>query len=131
MSYAAARALTRYRTTEVQSRTPLELVAMLNDGLLRFLGLARDAIERRDIPGRREHLDRALAIIGELQSTLNLEQGGAIAAELDRLYDYATLRLLEAAMQNDVAPIDDVRRVFEILRDAWSTAARAAAEPPR
>jgi len=124
MTYAAARGLATYRTTEVQSRTPLELVTMLCEGVLRFLSTARDAIGRNDIPARRDALNRALAIVAELQSTLNMDRGGEIAAELDRLYEYANLRLLDAAMRNDTAPVDEVRRIFEILRDGWATIAR-------
>ena len=123
MSYAAVRGVASYRQTEVQSRTPLELVTMLYDGALRFLTSARDAIERRDIAARRDSLNKALAIIAELQSTLNMEQGGEVAAELDRLYEYSNLRLLDAAMRNDVAPVDEVRRILEILRDGWATLA--------
>jgi flagellar protein FliS len=129
MSYAAARGLATYRTTEVQSRTPLELVTMLYDGALRFLASARDAIARNDIPARRDALNRALAIIAELQSTLNMEGGGEVAAELDRLYEYATLRLLDAAMRNDAAPVDEVRRIFEILRDGWARIANGTTAP--
>jgi flagellar protein FliS len=111
----------------VQSRTPLELVVMLYDGALRFMGTAREAIERRDIPARREALSRTLAIISELQSTLNLAEGGQVAIELDRLYSYSNARLLDAAMKNEVAAVDDVKRVFEILRDGWNT---IATQPP-
>jgi flagellar protein FliS len=100
---------------------------MLYDGALRFLAVARDAVERRDIPARRDALNRTLAIVGELQGTLNMELGGEIAAELDRLYEYSNLRLLDAAIKNDVAPIDEVRRIFEVLRDGWATVARQAA----
>lgn len=117
------RGVETYRQTQVQSRTPLELVVLLYDGALRFLASARDAIDRDDVGARRDALDRTLAIISELQSTLNLEQGGDVAAELDRLYSYANLRVLDAAMRNDAAPLDEVRRVFEILRDGWSTIA--------
>ena len=49
----AQRMLSTYRQTEVQSRTPLELVVMLYDGGLAFLHQARAAIERNDIPARR------------------------------------------------------------------------------
>ncbi len=129
MSFAAHRGLASYRQVEVQSRTPLELVTMLYDGALRFLGTARDAIERRDINARREALNKALAIIAELQSTLNMEQGGEVAAELDRLYEYSNLRLLDAAMRNDVAPIDEVRRILEILRDGWAQISANAGTP--
>jgi flagellar secretion chaperone FliS len=124
---STARGLSSYRNTQVQSRTPLELVVMLYDGALRFMGTARDAIERRDIPARRDALSRTLAIISELQSTLNLQQGGQVAVELDRLYSYSNARLLDAAMKNDVVAIDDVKHVFEILRDGWNA---IATQPP-
>ena len=124
---STARGLSSYRNTQVQSRTPLELVVMLYDGALKFMGRAREAIERRDIPARREALSRTLAIISELQSTLNLAEGGQVAIELDRLYSYSNARLLEAAMKNEVAAVDDVKRVFEILRDGWNT---IATQPP-
>ena len=115
--------LEAYRRTQVQSRTPLELVVMLYDGALKFLAMAREGIDRRDMRARREGLERTLAIIGDLQSTLNFEQGGDIAVELNRLYSYANLRLLEAAMRNDAERVDEVRRIFEILRDGWATIA--------
>ena len=130
MSFAG-RGLDSYRQTQAQSRTPVELVVMLYDGALRFMAAARAAIERRDIPARREALSRTLAIISELQSTLKLEEGGELAASLDALYGYANLQLLEAAARNDVKPVDEVRRVFEILRDAWGQIAAPAAAGSR
>ena len=130
MSFAG-RGLDSYRQTQAQSRTPLELVVMLYDGALTFLSVARDAIERRDIPARRKALSNALAIISELQSTLKIEEGGELAASLDELYGYASRRLLEAAAKNDVTPLDEVRKVFEILREAWSSIATPAAAGSR
>ena len=93
-----ARGASAYRQTQIQSRTPLELVVMLYDGALRFIGAARDAVERHDIPARRDALNRALAIVSELQNTLNLRDGGEVAASLDRLYSYVNDRLLAAAI---------------------------------
>lgn len=115
--------LNAYRQTEVQSRTPLELVVMLYDGALRFLAVAHDAVVRRDIPARRDALARVLAIVSELQSTLDLERGGVVATDLDNLYTYITARLMDAAAKNDTAPLDDARRLLETLRGAWQTIA--------
>jgi flagellar protein FliS len=126
MSFAQ-KGLNSYRQTQVQSRTPLELVVMLYDGALRFMTAAREAIERRDIPARREAISRTLAIVSELQSTLNLEQGGQLASSLDGLYDYANMRLLDAAAKNDVTPIDEVHKLFTTLRQAWSDIATPVA----
>src|ERR1700730_304594 len=106
MSITATRASSSYKQIQAQSRTPLELVVMLYDGALKFMAKARDAIERRDIPARREALSRTMAIVSELQNTLNLKDGGEVAISLDRLYSYSNTRLLEAAMKNDVKAVD-------------------------
>jgi len=121
------RGLDAYKTTQVQSRTPLELVVMLYDGAIRFVGTARDAVERRDIPARRDALSKAMAIVSELQSTLNMDAGGDIAVNLDHLYDYVNERLITAAMKNSVEPLDEARKVLDTLRDGWATIATAPA----
>jgi len=118
--YAALRATDAYRQTEVRSRTPLELVVMLYDGALQFMSAADEAIRRRDIAGRKTAISKALAIISELQSTLNMDQGGEIAASLDELYRWSSVRLLDATVQNDTAPLEEVIGVFRTLRDGWS-----------
>jgi flagellar protein FliS len=124
---SAHRGLASYKQTQVQSRTPLELVVLLYDGALTSLQLARQAIERRDIRARRDALERALAIVSELQSTLDMTDGGDIAATLDELYGFVTGRLIQAATDNAVAPIDDALRVLTPLRDGWATLAAAPA----
>lgn len=125
------RVVSAYKQTEVQSRTPLELVVMLYDGGLKFLHQTREAIERNDIRARRDASARALAIVSELQNTLNMEQGGDVARQLDELYSYVNGRILQAAMDNAAAPIDDAARVLSMLRDSWATLARQADQPVR
>jgi flagellar protein FliS len=124
MSYPGTRA---YRVAEVQSRTPVELIVMLYDGALRFLALARDAVARRDIRTRREAISRLLAILAELQGTLDFERGGDMAVSLDALYDYMMRRIMDAAAAQDPAPLDEVRRLLETLREGWQAIAQAPA----
>jgi len=52
-----------------------------------------------------------------------MADGGAVAATLDDLYAYVNGRLLVAASENAVGPLDDAIRVFAGLRDAWATVA--------
>ena len=133
MPALALQASNAYRQTEVQSRTPLELVVMLYDGALRFLAQARDAIERKDIRARREAISRALAIMSELQSTLDMDKGGVISEKLDSLYAYINGRLIEASSRQNARPVDEAARLLTTLRDSWAEAARetAAAAPGR
>ena len=117
----------QYFRTQVRSSAPLELVVLLYDAALRATATARDAMITRDIPARRAALSKAMAIINELQSVLDLDHGGTIAEELDRLYTWINSRLLDAVVKQDVKPIDEVRRVLETLRGAWHTIATAPA----
>ena len=132
MSSIALRAVGSYRQTEVQSRTPLELVVLLYDGAITFVTAARTAIECHDVPGRTRAISRAMAIISELQSTLDLEAGGAVATSLDGLYFYITRRLVDASFKRDVKALDEVVGLLTPLRDAWSAIAPGTgAQVPR
>ena len=103
---------------------------MLYDGALRFVGEARAAVARNDIAGRSEAVSRTLDIISELQNTLNVEQGGKIAEELDRLYTYIATRLLDVT-RGDAAAADEIHKLLGTLRDAWSQATQTAPTPAR
>jgi flagellar protein FliS len=116
---AASRAAQTYRRIESESRSPLELVVMLYDGALRFLGEGAEAAARGDIRARSHAISRALAIITELQNTLDLEKGGDVADQLDDLYTYITSRLIDVALKKDETAIDEVRRLLTPIRDAW------------
>jgi len=116
----AARAAQVYRQIDTESRSPLELVVMLYDGALRFLGEAADAAARNDLRARGRAISRVLAIIGELQSTLDVEKGGVVADQLDDLYTYITSRLLDVTLKQDLTAIDEARKLLSPIRDAWS-----------
>jgi flagellar protein FliS len=116
----ASRGINAYRQTEVQSRSPLELVVMLYDGALRFMRDARTAFDQRDIRKRGEAISRTMAIIDELQNTLDMKAGGDIAVSLDQLYTFVRERLLDASMRQDPAPVDEAIKVMTNLRDGWS-----------
>jgi len=128
MQHTLARGAEAYRQTHVQSRSPLELIVMLYDGALRFLRETEEAMTRGDLVAKREALNRALAILTELQSTLNIDQGGQTAASLDSLYTYMIARLTEANLQKKPALVQEVITLLTGLRDAW--AAVAQTPPP-
>jgi flagellar protein FliS len=99
---------------------------MLYDGAIRFMDAAKDAIERRDIRARRDALSRAIAIVGELKSTLDMERGGELAKQLDQLYGFVQTRLLDAARLQQAQPINECRAVFDSLREGWRSIAAGA-----
>jgi len=123
----AGRGIDSYRQNEIQSRSPLELVVMLYDGALRFTADARDAMVRRDIRGRQQNLSRAMAIVSELQSTLDMDTGGEVAEHLDKLYEFVRDRLMDASTTQALQPLDEARRVLATLREGWLAISRASA----
>ena len=125
----AARGALAYQKVDAQSRSPLELVVMLYDGAIRFLGDARDAHARNDHQARATGVSKALAIVGELQSTLNLEDGSTLALELDRLYDYMFGRLLEVTMKKDMSALEEVRQLLVTVREGWVQVSTATSPP--
>jgi flagellar protein FliS len=126
----AARGAMAYQKVDAQSRSPLELVVMLYDGAIRFLGEALDAHERKDQWARATAVSKALAIVGELRSTLNLEEGSSVALELERLYDYMMGRLLDVTTKRDLSGLAEVRQLLVTVREGWVQVS-AATPPPR
>jgi flagellar secretion chaperone FliS len=125
MQQTLARGAQAYYQTQIQSRSPLELVVMLYDGGLRFLQQTVDAMKSGDLVAKRDSLSRAMAIVTELHGMLDLEQGGEVAASLDSLYTYMMERLTAANQKRDPAPVAEVMRLMTGLRDAWSQVAQA------
>lgn len=116
-----------YRQVDAQSRSPLELVVMLYDGALARLTEADAAASRGDLPARGTAVSKALAIVTSLQENLNIEAGGSVAVELDRLYTYSSQRLLDVTIKQDVSGIQEVRRLLSQLREAWHQIAQPEA----
>ncbi|MEW5981035.1 MAG: flagellar export chaperone FliS [Acidobacteriota bacterium] len=113
------RAVAEYRRTEIQCGTPLELVVRLYDAMLCEVARASAAMRAGDMRAKRDALSRSLAILGELQSSLDLRQGREIAVSLDSLYTYAMARLTEANVRRDAGALDEVHALLVPLRDAW------------
>ena len=103
---------------------------MLYDGALRFIAEAVEADANRQIARRGHAISRTLAIIGELQNTLNVKEGGDLAAELDRLYAYMQQRLLDVTMKKDKSALPEVQKLLSMLREAWMKIADPAAQAP-
>lgn len=108
-----------YRKSTVDTSDNVRLVSLLFDGAVNFLKVARGKMEQRDIAGKGIYLGKVTAIVGELNSSLNMEQGGEIARNLRRLYDFVLDRLLKANLKNDLVALNEAERVLEMLRSGW------------
>ena len=131
MLASMSRGAQAYYQTQIQTQSPIELVVMLYDGALRFMRTAAEAMGRHDLAAKRDAISRALAIISELQSTLNLDAGGDIATSLDALYTYVNGRLLDANIKGELDAVHESVKLLTPLRDAWAQIAASASQPSR
>ena len=108
-----------YRQQSVLTATPGQLVVMLYDGALRFLLQASTAQRGGDHLLCDAKLRRAEAIVDELHSSLDKEQGGEIASRLEGIYVFCKRHLMEARIERDPAMIEKVSELLAELREAW------------
>jgi len=109
----------QYVTTQVGTADRLQLVIMLYDGAISFLGQAKEKMAARDAAGKGLLIGRALDIIAELNASLNFQAGQELAANLFHLYNFMTGHLTEANLNWDSAALDEVLGMLLQLREAW------------
>jgi flagellar protein FliS len=119
----AMAALRQYQTVNTQAQvsdaSPHRLIQMLMEGGLSRLAQAKGVMMHGQHAAKGELLSKAIGIIGGLRESLDLQQGGEIAANLDRLYEYMVSRLVEANIGNDVAIIDEVAELLRNVKSGW------------
>lgn len=128
MSYAPA---AQYQEVAARSASPAQLVVMVYDHLLLNLRRARLAAEQQNVELRLASVDRARAALAELLATLDMERGGAVAAQLGSLYTFLLSELVELGSRPQPERHDRVIAMAAELREAFATiaAAPAAAVP--
>lgn len=103
----------------VESASPHRLIQMLIDGALAKLSQAKGHLKINDIQKKGNDLSIAISIIGGLRDSLDHDKGGAIANNLEDLYEYMTYRLMEGNLKNDEQIIDEVHGLLMEIKSAW------------
>jgi flagellar protein FliS len=116
-TYASPQA---YREAAALTASPAQLVVMLYDGVERFLRQAEVVMGEGDVVRCNDRLQRAEAIIDELLSTLDKEQGGQVAERLEGIYVFCKRLMLEARLEHAPAKLETARRFMRELRESWA-----------
>ena len=111
-----------YRRNQVLSASPEKVVVLLYDGAIKQLSRAQAGLADRSSSQSESvgiALGKAMAIVGELRSCLDMERGGQIAQDLDRLYDYCLEQIYTTNIERRPDPIDPPIRVLRTLKEGW------------
>lgn len=107
--------------TAVSMADPHRMTLMLYDGAIEALRLAQAHMGTRRVAAKCEAIGKALRIVEEgLKASVDRAAGGELAERLIALYDYITMRLLQANLRNDRKALEEASRLLSELRSAWA-----------
>jgi flagellar protein FliS len=113
-----------YRTRAVEGASPVGLVVLLYGGAITALMRAISAIEANNIEKRVNELNKVLAILAELQGTLDFEKGGAVAEQLEKFYVVMRSQVLEASIKNSRSILEDLIKTMTGIKETWQQVER-------
>ena len=112
-------AIQTYQEHAVTTQTRGRLVVLLYDGAIKFLEQAKRELAAGHFAEKGTYINKALAILNELDACLDMEKGGEVAANLRRLYQFMIRHLNEANVQRDAQRIQDVIDCLQDLNEGW------------
>lgn len=107
-----------YKRVNVETASQGKLIVMLFSGAIQRAHEAKRQMEKGNSQGVHDHLIRAQEIVSELRGSLNMK-AGAIATDLDRIYEYFQHLLVKANVRKESAPIDECVELMTRMRDTW------------
>lgn len=117
------KALGEYSSVAAEAETGYasqhRLVQMLMEGFLSRVAIAKGQLERNEIMEKSASISSAMAIVNALRSSLDMEVGGEIAANLADLYSYMYNRLIDANARNEIEALTEVSSLMSEIKTAW------------
>ena len=110
------------RDAVVESEDPQALIMILLDELLRAMCSYANLVEKDKSNEARKnnHFTRSLTMLYGLQSCLNFDEGGEVAENLFRLYEYARVLLLNTSQTGQTDGTQVAISSLTEIREAWS-----------
>ncbi len=110
------------RDAVVESEDPQALIMILLDELLRAMRSYANLLEKDKSNEARKnnHFTRSLTMLYGLQSSLNFDEGGEVAENLFRLYEYARVQLLNTSQTGQIDGTQVAISALTDIREAWS-----------
>ena len=120
----------QYRTVRshglVADASPTRLVQIMFEHVLSNLATAHGCMQRihnnmplNDVIAKGNAIGKAVRLIGQLSTTLDMERGGKIAENLALLYEYMLRRLTLANATNDAGIVDEVSGLVSTIKHGW------------
>ncbi len=114
-----AQAHKQYQIDEINTSTQGKLILMMYDGAIKYINMAMECMEKNDVSGQGVYIQKARDVINELMVALDVEKGGEVCRNLERLYQFILRQLTLANIKNESKPLSSILRILRPLRQAW------------
>ena len=110
----------------VADASPTRLVQIMYEQIVSALATAEGCMERiennlplADVIAKCKAMGTAIRLINQLNSTLDMERGKEVAANLRSLYIYMLTRLTQANANNDARIVAEVGALVHKIKSGW------------
>lgn len=104
--------------TQLTDASPHKVIQLLMAGAIDRL-IKVSAMMENSSGNYHDTLANAIDIILALNSALDMDKGGEISANLNALYDYMQLQLVQANIEKDHKKVDEVIELIKTIKDGW------------
>lgn len=110
-----------YLNTQYEGMSPEQLILMLFKGALDRLKLVKQGIQENDIKKRGENLSKVIAIISELNSSVDSKMNDESTQFLRGLYSAILVELPKVSINNDIKIVTRTELYVTKLKEIWET----------
>ncbi len=108
-----------YRKSAIEGASSIGLIIALFDTLAGDLRRAAAAIGKNDIEKRCRELNHGSLVLGQLESWIDMNNGGESAQTLSGFYAYLRAKMMEAAGTNSAKLLEAQIDMILHVRSAW------------
>ncbi len=109
-----------YRHNEIATSSQGRLIIMMYEGAVKFVSLAIEGVDNKDLSKKGIYINKAHDIINELSLALDMKKGGEIAQKLESLYQFILHQLTLANIKSDRKALESILNVLTPLLEAWT-----------
>jgi flagellar protein FliS len=115
-------ALNSYKKAQINEEIePYKLIHMLYEGAIKKINLAIIGLKNNDPKIRGENIGKAIAIISELNASLDENIKGEEITFLKSLYSTMLIELPKVSITGDITTLERTKRYIEELKKIWET----------
>ena len=112
----------QYQQNHLLTASPAKLLLAAYDGAIRFCRIGLEKMREGRLDEQSININKALAIVCEMLSTLREDVDPTLVARLKMLYTYVIEKLAHANLNQDEQALAEAMKILMQLRETWAEA---------